>query len=162
MAGMCNGLGPEPWISLHRALQLHMVEADDDDPVARAGRIEQSHYPIDRKVRSFCVLDLQHQAHLLALCPVECLCKRWNAGSDKPRMIMGAGIEGADLRKAKVCRKAVAVGRSVDSAVVKNDRLAIRSQHDIDLDCRRTPSLRCLKGWQRVLRVVKAVTPVTA
>jgi hypothetical protein len=56
----------------------------------------------------------------------------------------------------------VAVGGAVERAVMKYDRLAFRGQYDVDLDRRRTPGLGCLECRQRVLWVVKAVTPVAA
>src|SRR5216684_1428525 len=56
----------------------------------------------------------------------------------------------------------MAVGRSVDREVMQNDRLAVRGQHDVDLDHRCAPGFRRLESRERVLWVVEAVAPVTA
>ena len=73
-----------------------------------------------------------------------------------------AGIELADRGEAQVGGKAVAVGGAVDGQIVQNDRLAVRGQHDVDLDAWSRPGLCRLEGRQRVLRVVQAVAAVAA
>ena len=71
-------------------------------------------------------------------------------------------IQPADLLQGEVGREAVAVRRPVDGQVVQDDRLAVRRQHDIDLDSGRASGLRRFEPWQRVLRVVEAVAAMTA
>jgi len=52
--------------------------------------------------------------------------------ADEPRI----RIETADLLETEIGCEAMAIGRSVVREVMQNDRLAVRGQHDIDLDHR--------------------------
>ena len=141
MAGMRDRLGLECRVALGRLLQDDMVEADDDDPIAAAGRLEQGRHAIDGDVRALRFLDLEHDPHIGPLRPVEGLGEGGDPRAGEARMKSAACVELADLGKAEVGGEAVSVGGAVDRQVVQDDRLAIGGQHDVDLDAwsRRRP-----------------------
>ena len=114
-----------------------MVEAQHDDAVGRAGRIEEGCRPIHGQVRPLDLLDLEHDPHVLALRPFEHFRKRWNPCPGEARIEAGSGIEAADVLEAEIGGEAAAVGGAVDGQVVQHDRLAVGRQHDVDLDRRR-------------------------
>ena len=60
----------------------------------------------------------------------------------------GPGIE-ARICGPEIGLRSLAVSRPVHRQVVENDRVAVGSQHDVDLDGRRAPILGRLQG-QRV------------
>ena len=103
--------------------------------------LHQRRHPIDCEVRLLGLLDLQHDPHVVRLRPVERLRDRRYLRAGESGMEPAAGIQLADLLEAEVGREAVAVRRPVDGQVVQDDRLAVRGQHDIDLDRSRAGSL---------------------
>jgi len=62
MAGVGDGLRPDPWMALYCTPQHDVVEADDEDTVGRAHRLEQARHSIDSEVRPFGLLDLEQKA----------------------------------------------------------------------------------------------------
>ncbi len=139
-----------------------VVEADDDDPVGGAGGFEQLRGAVDGEIRPLGLLDLEHDAHRLSRRPVERLGERRNAGSGEAGIKARASIEAADALEAEVRGEPRAVGRPVEGQVMQDDRFAVRGQHDVDLDGRRTRGLGRPKRRQRVLRIPQAVAAVAA
>ena len=134
VAGVGDGLGAQVRVALDGALQDDVVEADHDDPVGGSRRIEQGGDTVDREVGALGLLDLEHEAHVRALRPVERLCERRDAGPGKARVEARPRIETADALDVEVGRVAVAVGRAVEREVVQDDGLAVGGQNDVDLD----------------------------
>src|SRR5207253_3132526 len=98
----------------------------------------------------------------LAVRPVKHFDKCRDPCPGKALMKPGSRIESADLLETEIGCEAMAIGRSLDREVMQNDRLAVRGQHDVDLDHRGAPGFRRLESRKRVLWVVEAVAPVTA
>ena len=144
------------------SLQYDMIEADDDNAIECARCRKHARDTIDGKVRLLCLLDFEHQAHFIALRPVEHFGESRDPRSGKARMKAGSGIEALNALETEIGCEPVAVRRSVDCEVVQNDRLAVGRQHDVDLDGRRAPGFRRFESRERVLRVVEAVAAVAA
>jgi hypothetical protein len=139
-----------------------VVEADDEDSVEGTRRFEQCSHSVDGEVRPLGLLDLDKDPHLLALRPIHGLREGRNACSCKSSVEAGPGIKAADLFQTEVGGEAVAICGAVERPVVKHDRFAIGSQHDVNLDCCRTRSLGGGHGRHRVFRADEAVASVSA
>jgi hypothetical protein len=107
-------------------------------------------------------LDFEHDPHVVRFGPVERLRYGRYLRPDEIAMEPSPRVQPADLFERRVRCKAVSVGRPVDGQVVQDDRLAVRGQHDVDLDRGRPRSLGCLECRQGILRVVGAVAAVAA
>jgi len=66
------------------------------------------------------------------------------------------------LLQIQVGSEAVTICGAIQRPVVKYNRFSVGGQHDIDLNCRRTPSLGGGKGRHRIFRADEAVAPVSA
>src|SRR5437879_12722243 len=137
-----------------------MVEADEHHPVDGVRCRNKARDPIDGEVGPFRLLDLDEEPHLLAGRPVKHFDKCRDPCPGKELMKPGSRIETADPLETQIGCEAMAVDRSVDREVMQNDRLAVRGQHDVDLDHRCAPGFRRLESRKRVLWVVVAVVPV--
>ena len=134
-----------------------MVEADEHHPVDGVRRRNKARNPIDGEVGPFRLLDLDEEPHPLAVRPVKHFDKCRDPCPGKALMKPGSRIETADPLETQIGCEAMAIGRSVDREVMQNDRLAVRGQHDVDLDHRCAPGFRRLESRKRVLWVVEAV-----
>src|SRR5438445_7504451 len=116
-----------------------MVEADEHHPVGGVRRRNKARNPIDGEVGAFRLLDLDEEPHPLAVRPVKHFDKCRDPCPGKALMKPGSRIESADPLETEIGCEAMAIGRSVDREVMQNDRLAVRGQHDVDLDHRCAP-----------------------